>query len=215
MITNSGRVTAAFSMACNSPFCIRPVKGALHPNERMQLTIQFLPSKKGLHESNLLIHYETGEKLCVKLTAVAEIAPVHLEKGSLRFHDTYMGLTNCRYIEVFNRSKYTVRFKWKQLASHADEIAYVTKLSKVYDTVKDHESKRGHKLEWHGIIDYDGHTKVYQRIYENEVEELAVTEEFFYNNNTFKIIPMVSCLGLFFVGFYKGIVGNFISYKCV
>lgn len=191
MIHNEGKISAPFSITCGSRFSVYPAKAALHPSERMQLTVHFLSRQTGSFESCLTIYYETGEKLCVKLSATAENAHVDLEKSSIYFRDTYMGLTNQQTLEVFNRSQYIVKYKWKQYATHMDDVDRMAQLASIYKSVKEHESKRCTKLEWHGLIDYEGHSKVYQRIYENEVEELAYTEEFFYQSSTFKIIPMV------------------------
>lgn len=191
MVRNIGQINAPFVVTCTPPFSLFPTKGILNPNELMQLTVHFSPDKIGFFESNLTVSYETGEKLCIKVSGIAEDAQIHFEKSLVKFEDTYMSLTNQKTFELFNKSKYIIKFKWKQYSSPLSEMKKVTKLKTAYKEMSEFESKRCTKLEWHDIIDYEGNSKVYERIYQDEVDELAANEEFFYQSSTFKIIPMV------------------------
>lgn len=56
--------------------------------------------------------------------------------------------------------------------------------------VKIDESIRCTKLEYNNVINEDDHSKVYSRIYDDECELLS-TNELLFNDQSFKITPMV------------------------
>lgn len=198
-IRNIGYATAVFAATTNTPFSVTPPKGVLLPDKTMQLKILFHPQKIGKAWEYLYIIYDTGEKLSVRLEAFAEISNISLEKGSLQFHKTFVGLTRQRQITLTNNSDYTVQFKWKLYPSIHEDNEHGTKIKKSLKFIKHHETIKSNKLETYNIIDADGHAQIYERIYKDEIEEFENTDQFLYKHPNFEIIPLVSLKNVFYM----------------
>lgn len=153
----------------------------------MLFTLYFKPTHCGTSTREMIIKYESGERLCVKLESTASEACVYLEQTKLRFNDTFEGLSDQKSIKLYNNSDYIVQFYWKLHPSGAVEREHIEKLKRKWEEMKAYESLRGNQLETFSIIDYEGHAKVYDRIYRDEVEEFELGDQYLYKNKTFQI----------------------------
>lgn len=174
------------------PFHVTPKKANLGPNETMHLTFSFKPAHSGVFNSKMVVRYENGERMFIKLEAKALEANVSLEKTKLLFKDTYEGLSDQRSIQLFNRSDYVVEYKWKVHSSAEIEREVAENLKNKWRQIEEYESLRGNKLEAFDVIDFEGHKKVYERIYCDEVDEFETNDQFLYQHNAFKIEPIVT-----------------------
>lgn len=190
-IKNIGRCCARFSMYSENPFEIEPKKATLAPDEIMTFDLYFKPDHWGVFDSELFICYESGERLCVRLKGRASEASVFLEQTRLRFKDTYEMLSDQRSVKLYNNSDYIVQYYWKMHPSLAVEKQHRDELKRKWKEMKDYESFRGNKLKVFDVIDCEGHAKVYDRIYNDEVEEFETNDQFLYQHKAFKIEPMV------------------------
>lgn len=190
-VCNLGQVPAVFTIQTSEPFFVNPSKGVLSPNKNMQLTIYFRPIKIGPANNYLIVSYESGEKLSIKISGRAENLNIQLEKGALRFKKTFMGLSRQKTIKVHNNSEHIVKFQWKQYSCTEAEEEKCKKITKSLYFMKEHEKIRDNKLEMHGIIDGKGHSKICDRIFEDELEELEEQDKFMYQHRNFQIIPLV------------------------
>lgn len=139
----------------------------------------------------MVVRYESGECVFVKLDAKAIEACVYLEQERLKFRETFEGLSDQSSVKLYNHSDYVVRFIWKLYASVDIERGHVESLKVKWREMKEYESLRGNKLEAFDVIDYKGHKRVYERIYCDEVEEYEANDQFLYQNKAFKIEPIV------------------------
>lgn len=102
-----------------------------------------------------------------------------------------MGLSSQKELKLFNNSKNIVKFKWKLYRSYSEDKARSEKLEGGFEFMKENEKVKSRKLEEYGIIDHKGHCMVYERIYEDELEEFECTDKFLYSHPNFQIIPLV------------------------
>lgn len=190
-IRNVGGSCARFSVLVQSPFDVQPKRAILTPDETMHLTFSFKPIRCDEFKTEMLVRFESGEKLCVKLAGRAFEADICLEKRKLLFSDTYEGLSNQKCIKLYNNSDYVLEYKWKLHSTAEFEQEAAENLKNKWRDLKDYESLRGNKLETFEVIDYAGHRKVYDRIYCDEIEEFESNDQFLYRHKDFKIEPIV------------------------
>lgn len=188
---NVGDSCARFSIRTESPFEVAPKASTLSPNEIMPFNLFFKPKHYGVFTSEMVVCYESGERVFVKLDAKAIEACVYLEQERLRFRETFEGLSDQSSVKLYNHSDYVVRFFWKLYPSVDIEREHVESLKSKWREMKEYESLRGNKLEAFDVIDYKGHRRVYERIYCDEVEEYEANDQFLYQNKAFKIEPIV------------------------
>ncbi|CAF4810740.1 unnamed protein product [Rotaria sp. Silwood1] len=107
--------------AVKKPFHVSPENGLLPVGESMQVTIDFNPIVNGEIKDELVIIYDTGEKVYVNVYGVAQDINVRLEKRSVHFENTYLEMINQRTVTLSNRSDQLVHFQWKQYATEREE----------------------------------------------------------------------------------------------
>lgn len=106
----------------------------------MQVTVEFQPYKCGDHHKELVISYDTGESIYVKLHGVAQDVNVRLDKNAVRIEDTYITMTNQRTLTIHNRSDAIVHYEWKKFATYEEEQQQ--KLRVVTDLSREEENSR-------------------------------------------------------------------------
>lgn len=158
----------------------------------MLFKLFFKPDHCGDFESEMVVCYESGIRVFVKLEAKASEVYVYLEQDRLRFSDKYEGLSGQSSVKLHNHSDYVVQYYWKMHPSLSVEREHVENLKRKWWDMKEYESLRGNKLETFNVVDYEGHRKVYERIYCDETEEYEESDQFLYQHKTFKIEPIVS-----------------------
>ncbi|XP_073461747.1 hydrocephalus-inducing protein homolog [Aquarana catesbeiana] len=123
LVRNIGNRQACFQLLTERPFSVEPLSGTLDIGDSMQVTVEFQPLEVGDHKKFLLIHYDTGEHICVSLHGAATDINVRLDKNSLTIEKTFSSLTNQRTVTIFNRSDIITHFQWKELATRQEEEA--------------------------------------------------------------------------------------------
>ena len=87
----------------------------------MQVTMDFHPTNNGETHDELMISYDTGEKVYVHVYGVAQDINVRVEKKSIHFENTYLEMINQRAVRLSNRSDQLVHFQWKQYPTEREE----------------------------------------------------------------------------------------------
>jgi len=75
----------------------------------------------GDHQSELVLHYDTGEYVYIRLYGAAQDANVRLDKNSIRIENTYISMANDRTVTIHNRSDVIAHYKWTQYATQEEE----------------------------------------------------------------------------------------------
>lgn len=190
-VSNLSDICARFNVITKEPFEVQPKKSVVAPKETLQLTVSFKAACCGDFKDEMLVCYETGEKLYIQLKAHTKEANVYLERAVLVFNDTYEGLSHQKDVKLYNKSRYTVRYQWKMFGSFSEEKKKFEDLKYKWQCMKECENMKGNKLEECEVIDFDGHCRVYERIYNDEIEEFQLNEPFLYRHSIFKIEPLV------------------------
>lgn len=73
-----------------------PPTATLAVNACIQATISFTPKQLGEHGGELLLCYDTGEKVYTKLYGSATDVGIRLDKSSVSVENTYIGLSSHR-----------------------------------------------------------------------------------------------------------------------
>ncbi|KAK5646871.1 hypothetical protein RI129_005335 [Pyrocoelia pectoralis] len=189
-IRNLATVPAIFSLNTQAPFSVKPGKGILNTGDVMRLSVIFQPTCLGKSHGKLFLTYDSGETLSVNLKGYAKEANVYLEKGSIHFDETFAGLTRQKNITLINNSNYLVKFEWKLYGNRKAEVVQLQKLKDSLGYLKENETIKCNKLQHLDIIDADGHSKVYERIYTDELDELESGSQFLYQNPYFRLVPL-------------------------
>lgn len=98
---------------------------------------------------------------------------------------------NCEVI-LYNNSNNVSHYCWKQNESRQMDRELFKKLKNNLECLKEMQQRKFSKLKYFHVATRDVHRKIYDRIYKDEIEELANSSQFEYKSNLFKIIPLVS-----------------------
>ncbi|ESO91099.1 hypothetical protein LOTGIDRAFT_122343, partial [Lottia gigantea] len=121
LIRNIGNLEAKFNIHAEGVFSVTPDIGVLGVNESMQVVVEFTPNKIGDHNSELILHLDTGEDIYIVLYGAAQDSNVRLDKNSIKIENTYISMANQRTITINNRSSVIAHFKWTQFATQEEE----------------------------------------------------------------------------------------------
>lgn len=191
IVKNLGIVPAVFVLNATWPFSIKPDKGVLNPNEHLRFVVFFRPTHVGSFEGNVTVNYENGEELTIKLEAKSINLDIHLEESGICFEDTYMYLQRSKTVTLHNNSNYPISFKWKLFPNSQNDIEQKNLIEEKIKAVGEFESLRCVDLEEQNVIEREGHDKIYERICEDEINELNEDEQFMYKHKNFLIMPLV------------------------
>lgn len=121
LVRNIGNSEAKFTLSAEAPFSVTPEIGTLAVQDSMQVTVEFTPQKVGDCNSDLVLHYDTGEDVLISLYGGAQDANVRLDKNSIRIENTYISMANQRTVTIHNRSDIIAHFRWTQFATKEEE----------------------------------------------------------------------------------------------
>ncbi|XP_026632827.1 hydrocephalus-inducing protein homolog isoform X2 [Microtus ochrogaster] len=121
LVRNIGNKDSVFHLKACRPFSIEPTAGILNVGESMQLEVDFEPQTIGNHNGKLIVTYDTGEMVFVRLYGAAIDVNIRLDKNSLIMEKTYISLANQRTITIHNRSNIIAHFQWKIFATQEEE----------------------------------------------------------------------------------------------
>ncbi|CAF4044298.1 unnamed protein product, partial [Rotaria magnacalcarata] len=189
-VRNIGNREARFVLQINKPFHVSPENGLLPVGESMQVTIDFHPTVNGEMKDELVILYDTGEKVHVNAYGVAQDINVRLEKRSIHFENTYLEMVNQRTVTLSNRSDQLVHFQWKQYATEREEEQH--KLRQLH-ALSDEEVNALQKLNVNssespsaGPFDFG---VLIQRTFINHRRQLS-NESYLFTNTNFRVDPL-------------------------
>lgn len=92
LMRNIGNAEAKFTMEADQAFSVTPSTTILPVNSSVQVTISFTPKKVGEHDGELVLLYDTGEKVYTKLYGSAIDVNVRLDRSSVTVDNAYIGL---------------------------------------------------------------------------------------------------------------------------
>ncbi|XP_029465095.1 hydrocephalus-inducing protein homolog [Rhinatrema bivittatum] len=121
LVRNIGNREARFQMSTSRPFSIEPSLGTMGIGESMQMTVEFKPQHIGDHSEDLVINYDTGETICVRLYGAAADINIRLDKNSLMIEKTFISMASQRMVTIINRSDIIAHFQWKIFATIEEE----------------------------------------------------------------------------------------------
>nr|XP_056718300.1 hydrocephalus-inducing protein homolog [Euleptes europaea] len=188
LVRNIGNREARYQISTKSPFAVEPSTGTLGVGETTQFTVEFLPQETGNHCEDLVVHYDTGEDIHVRIYGAAADVNVRLEKNSLTIEKTYVTLANQRSVAIHNRSNIIAHFQWKFFATQAEEEQKKQLLCRSLQV--EEESVVDHFLE-ECITNptLREHLSIVTRTFRNR--QAAVYEDpMLFNNNIFTIEPL-------------------------
>ncbi|KYN44368.1 Hydrocephalus-inducing protein [Trachymyrmex septentrionalis] len=189
LVRNIGDAPATFNFCSESScFSIEPAKGILEEEKMMQLTANFLSKKSGDFEANVLLNYESGEKLCLMLRSSAINCTIRIDRRSIRMEDTYLGLSRSKVLTIHNRSDYIVKFQWMRFKDNETDVQRKEEYKNLFQLVHRVEIVRRVNLVHYNICLPDIHELVCQRIYTDEIASLT-NEDFRYNHTSFLLMP--------------------------
>ncbi|XP_078527074.1 hydrocephalus-inducing protein homolog isoform X2 [Lissotriton helveticus] len=142
LIRNIGKREARFELDVPSPFSVEPSVGTLAIAESMQVTVAFQAQQIGDHSEDLVVHYDTGEDIYVRLYGAASDINVRLDKNSLMVEKTYLSMANQRTVTISNRSDIIAHFQWKTWATQEEEDQHKLRFYTSLQTEEEEETNR-------------------------------------------------------------------------
>ncbi|XP_069073573.1 hydrocephalus-inducing protein homolog [Pleurodeles waltl] len=142
LIRNIGKREARFELDVPSPFSVEPSVGTLAIAESMQVTVAFQAQEIGDHSEDLVVHYDTGENIHVRLYGAASDINVRLDKNSLMVEKTYLSMANQRTVTISNRSDIIAHFQWKTWATQEEEDQQKSRFWTSLQTEEEEETNR-------------------------------------------------------------------------
>ncbi|XP_017769815.1 PREDICTED: hydrocephalus-inducing protein-like [Nicrophorus vespilloides] len=190
LVRNLGSIPATYVARTWSPFSLKPDRGIINPNELFQLSVYFKPQRIGLNSQTLLISLETGEQLTVELEGDGEEVDVCLGGNRIEFKPTFLGLTTQVNYEVKNRSGFCVDFKWKPEGNAEKELKRERQLKDKFGEMGLYEISRDNVLSHNHIADREMNRAIYDRILQDETEDLDIDEEILFHDANIIIDPL-------------------------
>ncbi|KAJ3206444.1 hypothetical protein HDU82_004517 [Entophlyctis luteolus] len=144
-VRNIGNIAAKFVIDVDPPFEAVPNCGFLDVNKNLQIDVNFKPECGGKFNQELLIKYDTGEIISVRLSAIAEDADIQLEKNCVKLDSTYITLSSMKSIRIFNNSDKIVifssnkgtKFRWKMFGTIAEDRQHKLKKKLAADKLEE------------------------------------------------------------------------------
>lgn len=198
ILHNFGKMAASFIVLAKDPFSVSPYKYYLPAGEFTEIQITCKSSMSG-HIKDLIYFSYNNIKLKINVECEVFTINTYLDRNSIVFNDIYMGLKKHESVTVYNHSSHFIDFKWKLYKSFAIDKLENSKMIKNFEGIKELEKRRSNKLEKMNVIDYEGHSKICDKIFEDEIEELEINDSYLYKNGAFDIVPLVRTI-------YDGII---------
>ncbi|XP_061450040.1 hydrocephalus-inducing protein homolog isoform X1 [Rhineura floridana] len=188
LVRNIGNREARYQITTERPFSVEPSIGTLAIKETTQFTVDFHPQKSGSHREDLIVHYDTGEDIHVRLYGAATDVNVRLDKNSLTVEKTYITLANQRSVIIHNRSDIIAHFQWKVFATQEEEEQ---KKQRLCHTLQAEEECVLDQLlaECNMNPALREHLSIVTRTFQNR-QATVHEDSMLFNNNTFTIEPV-------------------------
>ncbi|XP_021488188.2 hydrocephalus-inducing protein homolog [Meriones unguiculatus] len=188
LVRNIGNKDSVFRLKTQRPFSIEPTVAILNVGESMQLEVDYEPQTVGDHSEKLIVDYDTGETVFVRLYGTAIDVNIRLDKNSLTIEKTYISLVNQRTVTIHNRSNIIAHYQWKIFATPEDEDK--EKL-RVCDDLDEEERTETNEFLEDCILDESlrEHISVLSRTFENQRNQV-LGDSMMFLNHIFMIEPL-------------------------
>ncbi|KAI8909685.1 hypothetical protein EDD86DRAFT_143580 [Gorgonomyces haynaldii] len=124
LVRNIGDAPAKFTIQTEHPFSVNPKNASVEPGKSIQLNVEFIAKHIGSFHSNMIIQYDTGESVSVKLMGIADNINIRLEKNHVKMDNTWNNMLNTKIVKLINRSDKMVKFAWKLYPNEIEEEHY-------------------------------------------------------------------------------------------
>lgn len=183
-------MNATIKLKINTPFNVHPFEIYLETGKSQQIRISCLNSNAEIYNDFLTVQFDNGIKLTVELSCEFYKSSIDFDKRSLRIQETFIGLKNNDYLTIFNKSDESVKFRWHSYEHLRKDREVIDKMKLNFHKIKENELHRYNKLHYLQAVDAESHEIIYNRILEDEIEELEMNESFLkFKNRNFEIIP--------------------------
>lgn len=190
--TNHSTAVGSFSFITTDFCSVCPNKLVLNPGEKNFIRVKLKTKRQGVEESTIILKYEDDVRLQIKVNCNAVPSTIVLDKELISFQDTFVGLHRQVSLRIDYHSIGVGTYQWKLYKDEETERKRKLYLKEVFEEVRDVETMRSVYLTQMNIIDKEGHSTVYKRIFSDEVAEVEENEEFLFQNPVFDIIPKVA-----------------------
>ncbi|XP_074027129.1 hydrocephalus-inducing protein homolog isoform X2 [Leptinotarsa decemlineata] len=185
---NFGKVQANYIVSYKQPIRVIPLRGAIMPNQTSELKVICTPVEPSTPvESEFVFTYDD---ITLRIPVECEIveADIHLDSNTVFFGEVYMGLETHKTVTVYNKSEFSLDFRWKSYKSEAVDMLEKSKLLQAMEDMTEMEKKKYARLEYMNIIDAEGHSNILDKHLEDESE---LTEDpFIFKSSVFNILPV-------------------------
>ena len=192
VVCNHGTAVGSFSIVATDPYCsICPTKAVLGFNEKIFLKLRIKTTNEGTVKTAFIIQFDDNVTLKMFVECNALPSTIVVEESSISFQDTFIGLQRQVSISIDYHAVGHGYFKWKFYQDRYFEQMRKLHFEEMFEEVRSGETLKSVPLRRANIINYEGHSMVYQRIFTDEVEEVEENEEFLFQSPAFSIIPLV------------------------
>lgn len=200
VLHNHGKVSATFNLIPSNFCCVRPTKAFLAPSEKAFIAIGLKTRVEGTEKRDIIVKFDDDVEFKIRVECKAVASTISFEDTSITFEDTYLGLQRHISLNLEYHSVGLGFFKWKKYKNFEAEQERLAQLKSSFQMVKECETLKSTPLTRKKIITPVGHSLVYERIFEDEIEEIEAYEDFLYTSSNFSIIPsvLISSLFIFF-----------------
>ncbi|XP_050309669.1 hydrocephalus-inducing protein homolog isoform X2 [Anthonomus grandis grandis] len=190
VLKNNGECPVDYSKIVSEPFSCNIEKAIVPPKGILEIRYSINSDKCGFITGQDKTYLD-GE-FCILIELECEVKNVlaDLNAHIVTFEDVYIGLGVRQILTLHNSSEYSLNFAWKS-SQQRDEKQETLKLIDLMEEMKEYEVKRCEKLKYFDIVDEEQHANIYERIFQDQVEELLQKSAFLYKSDYFEIIPKV------------------------
>eukprot|EP00049_Salpingoeca_infusionum_P004740 m.82988 g.82988 ORF g.82988 m.82988 type:complete len:5086 (+) comp12709_c0_seq1:219-15476(+) len=188
LVRNVGTAPAQFTLEMPDGFTAEPQHGEIAENGWIQVAITFTPTSLGTTTGDMAVHFQTGDSVFVKLDGNTDSANVRLDKSTLKFDTTFVGLTATKVLKITNRSSVVANFEWKQVMTLAQQEEAKLGILKELETQDD-----GELDEFSAMLHQDPtmmqHMAVLERKQQAQRDDV-VGDPYLFHHPAFQVEPM-------------------------
>jgi hydrocephalus-inducing protein len=188
LLRNVGAAAGHIQLQASGPFSASPAHLDLAPQATAQVQLSFEPQGAGEAHGELLCYYTTGERTVTRLHGISDNANVRLEKATLSFDSTFIGLAVQRTVKVLNRSKHMARFSFRAYNGANEEGALRHTLQ---ETLR--QDEEGERDEFLAMLEADPTMQEHMSLLARKHRTLRAdldSDDYLYQDDVFAIEPV-------------------------
>ncbi|KAF7993373.1 hypothetical protein HCN44_007876 [Aphidius gifuensis] len=190
-VRNVGDFVAVFTLSLSSEnFSIEPSHGLIEIGDSAEFVIKFTAYHAKKYTGIILLKYETGELIKIKVHGVANNCDINVDTENVAIDETFIGLSNARSIKITNNTDFIIDYHWMNYQDIETDEKQKNKLKEMFNVVENIEEKRYVNLEQLNICDTAIHTQICKRILADEISSLT-TERFSFTDKQFTLSPHI------------------------